>query len=102
MLGFSGISIWFQVWGLAKNFKLNHFKFILFRILHGSLSAVITYLIVKIFKITLQTLTNGVNASFSFTNYTPTVAISLIIMGIIFIISLNSKNYAGNLLEDLV
>lgn len=102
LLGFSGICIWFQVWGMAKNFKVNHFKFILFRILHGSLSAVITYLIVKIFKITLPTLSNGVNASFSFTNYTPTVAISLIIMGIIFIISLNSKNYAGNLLEDLV
>lgn len=102
LLGFSGICIWFQIWSVTKSFKINYIKFIIFRILHGSLSAILTALIIKIFNITLPTLSNGISANYVFTNYTPQVAISLIIMGLILIISLYTKNYAGNLLEDLV
>ncbi len=102
LLGFSGICIWFQVWGIARNFKIKYFKFIIFRILHGALSYCFTYIFIKIFRISLPTLSNSITASFQFTATAPQVAISLIIMGIIFIISVNGKNYAGNLLEDLV
>ncbi len=102
LLGFSGVCVWFQVFGMVKNFKINYVKFILFRVLHGILSSGFTYILIKIFKVSLPTLSNGIDVNYNFTNYTPQVAFSLIIMGIIFIISLNTKNYAGNLLEDLV
>ncbi len=102
LLGFSGICVWFQVFGMAKNFKPQYIKFALFRLLQGALSSGFTYILLKIFKISVPTLSNNITANFSFTNYAPSVAVSLIIMGLIFIISLNTKNYAGNLLEDLV
>ncbi len=102
LLGFSGICIWFQVWGMVKHFKINYLKFAICRILHGLLSTTITFIIIKVFKIALPTLSNGINAGYALTATAPAIAISLIIMGIIFIISLNTKNYAGNLLEDLV
>ncbi len=102
LLGFSGICVWFQVFAQIKNFKIDYLKFVLFRILHGALSSTFTFLILKFFKITVTTFSNGIKANYNLTNSTFAVALSLIIMGIIFIISLYSKNYAGNLLEDLV
>jgi len=102
LLGFSGVCIWFQIFGTARNFKINYRLFILFRIMHGILSSGFTYIIIKIFKLSVSTLSNGIAAYYSFTGSSLTVALSLICMGIIFIISLYSKKYAGNLLEDLV
>ena len=82
--------------------KVNYFSFIFFRIVHGTFSAAITYLLIKILKPTVYTLSNGVKfSSESFIN-SPTVAISLIIMGIVLIISLYTKKFAGNLREDIV
>lgn len=102
LLGFSGICVWFQIFSLARNFKINYPLFLLFRILHGAFSSGFTFIILKLFKISAPTLSNGVSAYFTFTGTTLSVALSLICMGIIFIISLYTKNYAGNLLEDLV
>lgn len=102
LLGFSGICVWFQVFSQVKNFKIHYFKFILFRILHGLLSGALTFLFLKFFKISVPTFSNGINAHYNLTNSDTAVALSLIIMGIVFIISLYHKNYTGNLLEDLV
>lgn len=102
LLGFAGICVWFQVFSQVKKFKINYLKFIVFRFLQGLFSSGFTLLLIKIFKISAPTLSNGINAKYHFTDSSLTVAISLIIMGIIFIISLYCKNYTGNLLEDLV
>ena len=102
LLGFGGICVWFQVFSMARNFKINYPLFILFRFLQGIFSSGFTFLLLKFFKITMPTLSNGINAFYGFTNSTVAVALSLICMGIIFIISLYTKNYASNLLEDLV
>ena len=102
LLGFSGICVWFQAIAQVKSFKINYLLFIIFRLLHGFLSCGITFLFLKIFKINTPTLSNGIDAFYNFSNSSVSVALSLIIMGIIFIISLYSKNFAGNLLEDLV
>lgn len=102
LLGFGGFSIWAQVFAFLKETKINYFNFIAFRMLHGIFSAAITYLLIKIFKPKVYTLSNGIKFSAeSFINR-PAVAISLIIMGIVLIISLYTKNYAGNLREDIV
>lgn len=102
LLGFGGICVWFQVFSMAKNFKINYYLFILSRFLHGLLSSSFTFLLLKIFRISAPTLSNGINAFYTFTDSTYPVAFSLICMGLILIISLYTKNYAGNLFEDLV
>lgn len=102
LLGFSGFSIWAQVFSLTKNVKINYMRFVFFRLFHGGLSSLLTFTLLKIFKITIPTLSNGVSFNpKSFING-PAVAVSLIIMGIILIISLYNKKYAGNLIEDIV
>lgn len=102
LLGFSGVSIWCQVFSLLKNIKINYLTFIAFRILHGGFSGGITLMLLKIFKISRNTLSNGVEFNFKAFINGPTVAFSLTIMGIVLIISLYNKKYAGNLIEDIV
>ena len=102
LLGFSGVSIWCQVFSLLKNIKINYLSFIAFRILHGGLSGGITLMLLKIFKISRSTLSNGVEFNFKAFINGPTVAFSLIIMGFVLIISLYNKKYAGNPIEDIV
>ncbi len=102
LLGFSGFSIWMQVFSLLKKVKINYFKFMLFRLMHGGLSAALTFIQLKLFKISATTLSNGVGFSYKPFINGVTVAISLIIMGVVLIISLYDKKYAGNLAEDIV
>ena len=102
LLGFGGICVWFQVFNMARNFKINYPLFILFRFMQGLLSSGFTYLFLKVFKISTPTISNGINAFYTFTASTYPVSFSLICMGIILVISLYTKNYAGNLYEDLV
>lgn len=102
LLGFSGISIWCQVLSLLKDTQINYFKFVFFRIIHGTLSAGITLLLLKILKISITTLSNNVDFNFSLFASSPAVALSLLMMGIVLIISLYNKKYAGNLIEDIV
>ncbi len=102
LLGFGGISIWCQVYSLSKKAKPDFWYFPLCRIFHAILSTAFTYIAIKLFGVTLPTLSNG--KIFSFAAFTNTAAIgfSLIILSILFMISLKQKNYAGNMLEDIV
>lgn len=102
LLGFGGICVWLQVLSLGRNIKINITKFVISRIFHGLISSSITMIILKIFNISVTTLSNG--KTFSFSAYTNSLAtaISLMIMGIILIISLYSKKITGNILQDLV
>jgi hypothetical protein len=102
LLGLGGICVWCQTFSLAKGFKINYFAFILCRIFHAVSSGFLSYIFLKIFNITVPVLSN--NSSFASDAFfkSGSVGISLIITGIILIISLSSKNFAGNILEDVV
>ena len=102
LLGFGGLCVWCQITALGRNIKIRPFNFVLFRILHGALSVLVTYLILKIFNITVPTLSNGRNFNFNLLYSSPSVAISLLIMCIIFIISISSKKIAGKIIEDML
>mgnify|MGYP003292748781 CR=1 FL=1 len=102
LLGFGGICVWCQVFSLFKRAKIKILRFFISRIFHGTASAVITLLLLKIFKITLPTLSNGKIFDFSPFFQSQGVGISLIITGLLLIISLTNKNFAGNLLKDVV
>ncbi len=102
LLGFGGISIWCQVYSLSQKAKPDFLTFPLCRIFHAFLSTAFTYIAIKVLHVTLPTLSNGKVFSFTaFTNTAP-VGFSLIILSILFMISLKQKNYAGNMLEDIV
>lgn len=102
LLGFAGFGIWAQVFSMLKTVKINYVKFITFRIIHGGLSATLTLLLLKTFKITVSTFSNGISFDYTLFKNGPVVAFSLIITGIIFIISLYNKKFAGNIAEDIV
>ena len=73
--------------------------FISFRIAHGALSAVITKILIKCFKITVPTSTVPV-----FKPYRGGAALSfsMLSMVIILIISLYYKNNTGKIIDDIV
>jgi hypothetical protein len=90
LLGFGGICIWFQVFANIKQFKINYLKFAFFRILHGFSSMIFTCIFIKIFKITIPTLSQIVSVKPLYS--TPALTVSLIIMAVVFALSLNIKN----------
>ncbi|MEG2235283.1 MAG: hypothetical protein RR144_02450 [Clostridia bacterium] len=47
LLGFSGISIIFQIKSTLKNLKISFKKLIIFKLLHGILSVIIAYILLK-------------------------------------------------------
>ena len=102
LLGFGGISIWCQVYSLSKKVKPDFLTFPLCRIFHAFFSAALTYTAIKVLGITVPTLSNGKMFIFSAFESTAAVGYSLITLGILFMISLKQKNYAGNMLEDIV
>ena len=102
LLGFSGICIWCQVLSAAKTFKPNLILFIVFRLLHGIFSMILTYLLLKVFPVTLPTFSSNHSFSLSLLYSTPALTVSMLSMSIIFLISLNAKKYKGKILEDII
>lgn len=102
LLGFAGFGIWAQIFSMAKSIKIHYAKFIAFRIIHGVSSALITLLLLKTFKVSIHTLSNGIKFDYTLFTSGPIVAFSLIITGVVLIISLYGKKYAGNIIDDVV
>lgn len=92
LLGFGGVCVWCQILGLLKDFKLNLYYFITSRVIHGILSIIITYLLLKIFKITIPTFSNLVSFNSSLGKGSISLTFSLIVMGILFIVSTFNNN----------
>lgn len=102
LLGFGGFCVWCQVISAAKDIKINYSLFLLFRLIHGILSAAFTSLGLRVFGITLPTFSSGGEFSFSALYSTPTLTVSMLAMSIIFAISLTTKKYSAKILEDIV
>ncbi len=100
ILGFSGICVWLQVISNSKNFKINYFIFTVFRILHGLLSIGFCFAMLKIFKISIPTFSLG-GAEGELLVSTPQVAASMLVLGIVFVVSLTSKK-SCKLSEDIL
>ena len=102
LLGFSGICVWCQIISAAKAVKINYFLFVLFRVLHGAISAVLTFVLLKIFSISIETFSNNRSYSLKTLYSTPALSISMLIMCIVFMISVATKKYSSKILEDVV
>lgn len=102
LIGFGGISVWCQIFSLKKGKKCNLLLFVSGRILHSILNAVLTFLIISIFKIEIPTYTNGVNI-YKTTFYSNNIlAVSISIMLIVLFAFINSKNNSGKIIEDVI
>ena len=100
LLGFSGISIWVQIFSLSKQTGMRYLQFVVARISHGLLSVIFTYIAVLIFKPTLPTVSIGTGLSFNISRIE--IALSIIILMIVVILSLENKNNSRKKLIDLL
>ena len=102
LLGFSGFCIWAQVLSVGKDIKINIMKFAFFRLIHGTLSAVFTYITLKIIPLEIPVFSNGVNFSFKPFVSSAALGISLLVLGIVFIISLSKDRENRKILEEFI
>lgn len=102
LLGLGGFCVWCQVISAAKGIKIKYSLFVLFRLLHGILSAAFTKLGLKIFGITLPTFSSDSQFSFKALYSTPALTVSMLAMSIIFAISISCKKYSAKILEDII
>lgn len=102
LLGFSGMSIWCQIFSILKNAKPDLKLFILGRILHGSFSSIITLIIINIFKIKINVFSNSLIKQNMISYNDITLSISLIIMIIVLLIYIYSKNYSRKIIDDMI
>jgi len=102
LLGFGGICIWFQIFSVGKELKIEIKSFALMRILHGAISTVVTALLLEIHIIAAPTFSN--NKSFVAEAFVSgkTLGVSLIVMAVIFIISLSNKEGKIKILEEFI
>lgn len=90
LLGFGGISVQLQIFSLVKSFKIDKMKFLIFRIIHGVTSSATTFLIIKALKISVTTLTNNQQFSWSPTKLTLSASFCFLISGVVFISSIKN------------
>lgn len=102
LLGFSGICVWCQILSVSGKIKINYAEFIIFRILHGLFSTAFLYLILKVFKVSVETVVWNGDFKIEYIYSTPALSISMFLMCIVFAISVVSKKYAGKIIEDMV
>ena len=101
LLGFSGISVWFQIFAISSNIKIKYFRFILCRILHGTFSLLLTKIFLFVFKIKISVFNNTYFTNgFMYTN--ASLFVSMFIMLIVLITFVYTKNNSGKLLKDVI
>ena len=104
-IAFAGICVHFQLFSTLSGINFSKFKFILFRAIHGTVSALITHFALMLFPVSVGAFSiSGSNIEANF--YSNTAAgISLILLCIFFLISLLSlgkkQYYQGSLRSKL-
>jgi len=102
LLGFGGISVWCQVLAMSEKIEINYLSFVLARLFHAALSCGVTFLMLRVFKITVPAISNLKSFDFGTFTSSAAVGISMLVMSIVFIISLGTKKYAGKIIDNMV
>lgn len=102
LLGFAGISIWVQVFSVTRKTKPKLITFMAVRILHGIISAAISAVIIRLFRINITVISNNVLINEKTVYSGLNLSISLFIMLLLFLINLTSKKHSGNFIKDML
>lgn len=102
LLGFSGISIWCQIFAMSGNRKINFILFISGRILHGGISSIIIYFLISHFNIKIPTYSNKVEVLGSVIYSDITISISLVIMFLVLLTFIYTKNSSRKIINDML
>lgn len=102
LLGLGGFCVLCQVLSCTREIGVNYLPFLSFRLLHGLLSVFFTKLFLKVFSVTLSTFSSGGSFSPRILYSTPALAVSMLLMSIIFMVSVSSKKYTAKILEDII
>lgn len=95
-VGFGGLCVHFQIFQALGNIGINKLLFFLYRIIQGIITAVTTYLSIKIFNITIPVF-SGVQGDITL-DLSGTVigSVTLIVTGICFLYSIGGIDYVRN------
>ena len=85
LLGFAGLSVWCQVFSLADGIPIRFGVFVLARVLHGSLSAFFTFLLLRLFPVSL---TVSARPTAALISDSIGLSLALLMMAILFLLSL--------------
>lgn len=102
LLGFGGFCIWMQIFAVSSDFKINIKLFSVSRIIHGAISALMTFISVKVLNINLDTVSTIKKSPVLREKSGLFLSVSLLIMLVVLIIQLRNKIYSGNLKKDIV
>lgn len=91
LIGFSGFCVHFQIMAICKSIKPSYLKFFAARVLQGILCILITFILLKIFPIEIETI-NVVKNTFAPSSISATFSIALIFCLVFFMLSVKSKN----------
>lgn len=102
LLGFSGISIWFQIFSLSKSCGVNFIYFIIGRFLHAGISSIISYILIKLTKTNISTFSNSIKTENYFFVSNIELTISLAATITLFLIFIYSKNHSRKIIDDVI
>ncbi len=97
LLSFGGICVWMQVLSLSNNRKINLARFALFRVIHGGTSAFLTYIIIRVFKVPVNTSTPVANTDHLCSFNRVFLSVSMLIMLVVLFAAAERKNNCGNI-----
>lgn len=101
LMGFGGISIFMQIMSLSRDYTPNVFKIIVSRILNGIFMLCNTYILIKIFNISAQTITNDYATTFSLSQGSIIFSVLFVISSLCLLFTLKTKNYSGIISKDI-
>lgn len=92
LIGFAGFCVHFQVLSVCKKLKPGYLKFLISRTVQGGLCSLYTYLLLKIFGLSLPAIAPERNFSAVGSEYSPIFSVALILLSILFMMSMK-KSY---------
>lgn len=102
LFGFSGLSIWCQIFAMSSQFKVDIKSFFVGRFLHGAISVMIMNVLIRLFKTSISTFSNQEFVFYSFLNSNIILIFTMFLMIITFLISIKSKKYSGKFIDDVI
>lgn len=87
-VGFGGLCVHFQIFGILGELHINKLQFLLFRLINAIFSAIITYIICIFYNPTLYIFATADISGRAVSSSSPAGAIALVIMSVVFLLSL--------------